>query len=164
MAKRESIKKADVLNHVETMPVAGEKPVADATGTSRTTKVTIGGITVDVPLGRPVDPESERQRKLAAQEERKAANGGTAKLGRPAVPGSPNQLKKAALEARKADPNYKPQRGRPAVEGSKRQHDLAEKDRRLKERALQVMKDQGLVPADATLETLEAMETEHATA
>lgn len=161
MARKDSTKKSDVLNQVETTPVAGEKPVADGTHSGRTTSVKIGGFEVEVPLGRPIDPESERQKKLAAQEERKVANGGVARLGRPPVPGSPNQIKKAEMEARKSTPGYVAKRGRPIMEGSERQQDMAKKDQRLKERALEQLKLQGLVPEDATLETVEAMTAEH---
>lgn len=62
-------------------------------------------------LGRPSNPESAAYKRRQELEAKRAA--GLLKLGRPAVEGSKNQLKKAEMEAKKADPNYKPERGRP---------------------------------------------------
>ena len=42
--------------------------------------------------GRPVDPTSARQQRLIAQAERAAANGGTVKRGRPVDPNSARQI------------------------------------------------------------------------
>ena len=42
--------------------------------------------------GRPVDPTSARQQRLIAQAERAAANGGTVKRGRPVNPNSARQI------------------------------------------------------------------------
>jgi hypothetical protein len=55
---------------------------------------------VQVQLGRPVDMNSARQKRLADLEARRA--NGTLKLGRPVDPNSASAKKKAALEARKA--------------------------------------------------------------
>jgi hypothetical protein len=55
---------------------------------------------VQVQLGRPVDMNSARQKRLADLEARRA--NGTLKRGRPVDPKSANAKKKAAIEARKA--------------------------------------------------------------
>ena len=173
MAKKNSAAKNDILNAVEmtaakpvvvTTEVVNEETgttetmtntiapteVADATGTTKakTTRVEVAGVMVDVPLGRPVNPESARQKKLREQAERASANGGTAKLGRPVVAGSANQLKKAEMEAKKADPNYVAKRGRPVVAGSARQQSLAQKDEKLMARAKQIAIEKGLINAE----------------
>src|SRR5690348_3439381 len=73
--------------------------------------------------GRPVDPNSERQKHLAEMEAKRQA--GLLKRGRPSNPDSEHAKKKAELEARKAEPNYKAQKGRPTDPTSKRQAELA---------------------------------------
>lgn len=179
MAKKKGTSVNDVMNQVEmteAKPVvitnevtneAGETEtittkivpieVVDATGTTNTTKKlskpieVAPGVFVEVALGRPVDPASARQQKLAAQQSRKEANGGAARLGRPSVPGSANQVKKAEMDAKKADPTYVPKRGRPVMEGSARQTSLAERDAKLHERALAIAKERGLLPTEETI-------------
>jgi hypothetical protein len=64
--------------------------------------------------GRPVDPNSVRQARLAAQEARKQANGGETRLGRPVVEGSARQQRLAEREAKIAN-GYVPKRGRPKM-------------------------------------------------
>lgn len=63
--------------------------------------------------GRPVVEGSAHQQKLAAQAERRAANGGTARRGRPVDPNSPRQQRLAEVEAKKAA-GVEIKRGRPA--------------------------------------------------
>lgn len=63
--------------------------------------------------GRPVVEGSAHQQKLAAQAERKAANGGVARRGRPVDPNSPRQQRIAEMEAKKAA-GVEIKRGRPA--------------------------------------------------
>ncbi len=59
-------------------------------------------IDVTLPLGRPVDPTSERQKRLAAYAE-KTATEGTLHRGRPKNPESANAKKQAARDARLKD-------------------------------------------------------------
>jgi len=66
-------------------------------------------------LGRPVNPNSDRQKRLAEMEARKTAMGGYIPLGRPKVDGSKRQQKLAEQAARKSDPNYVPAKGRPKM-------------------------------------------------
>ena len=86
---------------------------------------------VHLPLGRPSDPNSARQKQLAEkakfEAEMKAKYGAdwTPQRGRPSNPNSANALKKQELEARKSDPNYVARKGRPVVENSERQIKLA---------------------------------------
>ena len=63
--------------------------------------------------GRPVVEGSAHQQKLAAQAERKAANGGEARRGRPVDPNIPRQQRPAAMAA-KAAAGVEIKRGRPA--------------------------------------------------
>lgn len=99
---------------------------------------------VKLPIGRPSDPNSARQKQLAEkaayEAEMKAKHGADwkAKQGRPSDPNSANYKKKQELEARKSDPNYVPKKGRPVVEGSARQIKLA----KLNERKLAYVKAQ----------------------
>lgn len=174
MAKTKSIKKNDILNAVEmmdakpvthvsevindetgstetvTMEIAPSE-VHDATGVTtiakpKTTQVEVEpGVFVELALGRPVNPDSARQKKLQAQQQRAAQNGGTAKLGRPSVPGSANAIKKAEMEAKKSDPTYVAKRGRPVIEGSARQQSLMGKDEKLKARARAIAIERGLI-------------------
>lgn len=183
MKKKNSIAKNDILNAVEMMDakpvVHSAEVVNDETGATETVTTTIAptevadatgvtsikrkttlvevepGIVVELGLGRPVDPNSARQKKLAAQQERAAQNGGTAKLGRPSVPGSANAIKKAEMDAKKSDPTYVAKRGRPVVAGSERQMTLAQKDEKLKSRARMIAIERGLITV-ATDETLDA--------
>lgn len=87
-----------------------------AEGATAETNVT-ANVTVTEPkkLGRPANPNSARQARLAEMEARKAAMGGYIPLGRPAVPDSKRQAKLAEIAAKKADPNYVPAKGRPKM-------------------------------------------------
>ena len=103
MSKSKSKQKQDILDKVESMST---KPTV-------ITKDNIGSIDlskVKYAPGRPVDPTSERQLRLAEREK----NGTIGKRGRPADPTSPNYQKKQELEQRKAIPGYIAKRGRPA--------------------------------------------------
>lgn len=72
--------------------------------------------------GRPVNPTSARQLRLAEMEAKRA--NGELKRGRPIVQDSARQLRLAALEAKRA--NGELQRGRPANPNSARQLRIAE--------------------------------------
>lgn len=65
--------------------------------------------------GRPVVEGSAHQQKLAAQQERKEANGGVARRGRPIDPNSPRQQREAA-KAAKIAAGEEIKRGRPAFD------------------------------------------------
>ena len=67
--------------------------------------------------GRPVNPSSVRQQRLAELEAKRIANGGTLKRGRPVNATSERQLRLADLAARRAAGTLK--RGRPAGSGKK---------------------------------------------
>ena len=73
-------------------------------------------------LGRKVDPTSERQKRLAEMEAKRAA--GELRKGRPVVEGSVRQVRLAELEAKRQAGELR--RGRPVVEGSVRQVRMAE--------------------------------------
>ena len=73
--------------------------------------------------GRPVNPSSVRQQRLAELEAKRIANGGTIKRGRPVNATSERQLRLADLAARRAAGTLK--RGRPA--GTAKKADTAEK-------------------------------------
>ena len=73
--------------------------------------------------GRPVNPSSVRQQRLAELEAKRIANGGTIKRGRPVNATSERQLRLAELAAKRAAGTLK--RGRPA--GSGKKADTAEK-------------------------------------
>lgn len=75
-------------------------------------------------LGRPVNPESKRQQRIAELEAKRAA--GMCKRGRPTVAGSKRQEVLAAREAKRAA-GIEPKRGRPVNPESKRQQELASK-------------------------------------
>jgi hypothetical protein len=103
MSKSRSKQKADILDKVEAMsskPTVINKDNIDSIDLSK----------VKYAPGRPVDPTSERQLRLAEREK----NGTIGKRGRPADPNSPNYQKKQELEQRKAVPGYVAKRGRPA--------------------------------------------------
>lgn len=74
-------------------------------------------------LGRPVNPESERQKRLAEIQEKRAQ--GLIKRGRPIVEGSAHQQKLKAQAERKAANGGKAYRGRPVDPNSPRQQRLA---------------------------------------
>jgi hypothetical protein len=67
--------------------------------------------------GRPVNPSSVRQQRLAELEAKRIANGGTLKRGRPVNATSERQLRLADLAARRAAGTLK--RGRPVGSGKK---------------------------------------------
>ena len=73
--------------------------------------------------GRPVNPSSVRQQRLAELEAKRIANGGTIKRGRPVNATSERQLRLADLAARRAAGTLK--RGRPA--GTAKKANTAEK-------------------------------------
>ncbi len=77
---------------------------------------------VAVQLGRPVDPNSARQKRLADLENRK--KNGMLKLGRPVDPNSDRQKRLAELEAKRKDGSLK--RGRPVNPNSAHQIKLRE--------------------------------------
>lgn len=77
---------------------------------------------VTVQLGRPVNPNSARQMRLADLENRKA--NGTLKLGRPTNPDSDRQKRLAELEAKREDGTLR--RGRPVNPNSAHQIKLRE--------------------------------------
>ena len=79
-------------------------------------------------LGRPVNPNSVRQQRIAELEAKRAA--GECKRGRPTVAGSKRQEVLAAREAKRAA-GIEPKRGRPIVPESKRQMELAAKAARI---------------------------------
>jgi hypothetical protein len=97
-------KNAEVVKEVATEATVNVEP-------------TTATATVDEPkvLGRPVNPNSDRQKRLAEMEARKTAMGGYIPLGRPKVEGSKRQQKLAEQAARKSDPNYVPAKGRPKM-------------------------------------------------
>ena len=68
-------------------------------------------------LGRPVDPNSVRQQRLAELEAKRIANGGTIKRGRPVNMNSERQKRLAELAAKRAAGTLK--RGRPVGSGKK---------------------------------------------
>ena len=79
---------------------------------------------VEKALGRPVDPNSVRQKRLAEIEAKRAA--GELKRGRPTVAGSARQERLAA-RAEKAANGIELKRGRPVNPNSERQAALAAK-------------------------------------
>jgi hypothetical protein len=79
--------------------------------------------TTTVQLGRPVNMESNRQKRLAEIAERREL--GLVKRGRPAVEGSKNQLVKAERNF-KIQSGIELKRGRPVSGDSRRQQRLAE--------------------------------------
>lgn len=80
--------------------------------------------------GRPVNPNSARQRKLADMEKRKSENGGFTPLGRPVNPNSSRQQKLAEIEARKASGEVI-HRGRPKMTEEEKQQKRAEYQEKL---------------------------------
>ena len=73
--------------------------------------------------GRPINPNSARQQRLCELEAKRIANGGTIKRGRPVNATSERQLRLADLAARRAAGTLK--RGRPA--GTAKKANTAEK-------------------------------------
>lgn len=78
-------------------------------------------------LGRPVNPESERQKRLAELEAKRAS--GELKRGRPVVEGSERQVRLAELAAKREAGELK--RGRPTNGDSARQKRLAEREAKI---------------------------------
>lgn len=83
---------------------------------------------IRLPLGRPVDPESERQKRLAEYEEKRAA--GLLHRGRPIDPESPSHQAKAERDA-KRKAGIELHRGRPVDPESPRQKQLQKRNARL---------------------------------
>jgi len=75
-------------------------------------------------MGRPTNPESKRQQRIAELEAKRAA--GTCKRGRPTVVGSKRQEVLAAREAKRAA-GGEVKRGRPVNPESKRQQTMSAK-------------------------------------
>ena len=84
-------------------------------------------VTAELPLGRPIDPNSARQKRIAELAARRA--NGECKRGRPVVAGSKRQH---VLEARaaKVASGVVLEKGRPVDPTSKRQIELAAKEAR----------------------------------
>lgn len=78
-------------------------------------------------LGRPVNPNSERQKRLQDLEQRR--QNGTLKLGRPVVENSERQKRLQELEEKRQNGELK--RGRPISSESKRQKQIAEREMKL---------------------------------
>lgn len=91
---------------------------------------TVLAVTVTEPkkLGRPANPNSARQARLAEMEARRIEHGGYIALGRPTVVGSARQLKLAEIAAKKADPNYVPAKGRPKMTEEEKIADRAKRE------------------------------------
>jgi hypothetical protein len=102
--------KKNILDKVESMST--DKPKTSPNVITKDNIDTIDLSQVKFTPGRPVDPNSERQKRLAEIEEKRA--NGELKRGRPADPNSPSYQKRMEMEARKAQPGYVPKRGRPA--------------------------------------------------
>jgi len=84
-------------------------------------------VVVTVQLGRPVNPTSERQKRLAAIAERKAS-GAEIKRGRPVVADSVRQQRLADQAQRAAANGGTAKRGRPVKADSARQARLSERE------------------------------------
>lgn len=84
-------------------------------------------------LGRPANPNSARQAKLAEIAAKREAMGGYVPLGRPAVEGSKRQIKLAEIAARKANPDYVAAKGRPKM--TEAEKEAARADREAKKAA-----------------------------
>ncbi len=87
-------------------------------------------VVVTVQLGRPVNPTSERQKRLAAIAERKAS-GAEIKRGRPVVADSDRQKRLAEQAERAAANGGTAKRGRPVKADSARQARLAEREAKI---------------------------------
>jgi hypothetical protein len=102
MSKSKSKQKLDILDKIESMstkPKVINKDNIDEIDLSK----------VKFAPGRPVDPTSERQLRLAERE----ANGTIGKRGRPSNPNSSNYKKQQDLLERKSQPGYVAKQGRP---------------------------------------------------
>lgn len=126
-------KKNQVLDKVESMSTPNKKVYTKEELSKMTSKQIEEVLGIKPAPGRPVNPDSERQKRLATK------GIGTGKRGRPANPESENYKKKQEMEARKATPGYVAQRGRQVDPTSKRQVELAEKDNRKKTRLLSAL-------------------------
>ena len=120
MKKNETAKAKKTVNKSETpvvvMPVV-ETPVAQP-------QVSADATTEVKPLGRPANPNSKRQQKLAERQAAIEAGNGP-KRGRKAVEGSKRQLKLAEQAEKRAAGLLTGKRGRPVVPGSKHQEKIA---------------------------------------
>ena len=83
-------------------------------------------ITVYLTPGRPVNPDSDRQKRLAAMEAKRA--NGELKRGRPVDPNSPRQVRLAEQAQRAAENGGAARRGRPVSENSERQQRIAARE------------------------------------
>jgi len=93
-------------------------------------KNTTTPVAVIVQLGRPVNPTSERQKRLAAIAERKSS-GAEIKRGRPVVAESARQQRLAEQAERAAANGGTAKRGRPVKADSARQARLAERESKI---------------------------------
>jgi hypothetical protein len=87
-------------------------------------------VVVTVQLGRPVNPTSERQKRLAAFAEREKL-GVAVKRGRPVVSDSDRQKRLAEQAERAAANGGVARRGRPVNSGSARQSRLADREAKI---------------------------------
>lgn len=78
--------------------VTGTQPDTTTPGDGAKT-ISLKDIQIDMKLGRPTDPTSERQKRLAEMETKRTTEG-TLHRGRPKDPTSANAIKQAAREAR----------------------------------------------------------------
>lgn len=106
-------KQSIIQEVIENAPVMEATPVVEATPVIET---------VMKQLGRPVNPNSVRQQRIAELEAKRAA--GECKRGRPTVAGSKRQEVLAARAA-KVNSGIELKRGRPVNPNSERQHRLA---------------------------------------
>jgi hypothetical protein len=83
-------------------------------------------ITVYLTPGRPVNPDSDRQKRLAAMDEKRI--NGELKRGRPVDPNSPRQVRLAEQARRAAENGGEARRGRPVNQSSDRQQRLAARE------------------------------------
>lgn len=106
------------MNRTELIALAKENGVKKAHQTKTTvleemlTEMGVIGNKVER-RGRPVNPDSERQKRLAQFAAKAEANNGVVPRGRPVDPTSPRQIRLAELEAKKAANGGVIPRGRP---------------------------------------------------
>lgn len=86
----------------EATPNMETKNETNTTGKTEAEPVDMNDIEVKLPLGRPINENSERQKRLASYAA-KTAEGGTLRRGRPSDPDSENAKKKMARDARIAE-------------------------------------------------------------
>ncbi len=139
MSKSNKATTAKVVNEtvsgLKSVPTAEQQKAIDDLNASQSTKPSIGYTNVDEEgkpkQGRPVEPLSERQQRLALQNARKADP--NYKPGRPADPNSKTHQQRLEQEARRASGDIG-KRGRPANPNSEHQKKLAEKMKRAEQR------------------------------